>query len=125
MGAQRKTLCVDFDGVINSYISGWKGVEQVTDPPVRGAIEWLLAMLGEGFDVCIYSSRSKEAAGVQAMRDALKRWGMHQDDIDRIDFPTQKPAAWLTIDDRCVRFDGNFEALTADAINNFKPWNKP
>jgi hypothetical protein len=124
MGKQRKTLCVDFDGVLHSYESGWQGVGMVGDGPVPGAVEWLLAMLGEGFDVCIYSSRSKEEAGIIAMMTALKLWGMDPDDIDRLDFPTEKPAAWLTIDDRCVRFDGNFDALTADFINGFKPWNK-
>ena len=122
MGSERKTLCVDFDGVIHSYASGWKGVGQVADDPVPGALPWIIAMLGEGFDVCIYSSRSKDPAGVPAMRAAFKRWGMDHDDIDRLDFPTEKPAAWITIDDRCFRFEGDFPS--ADWIRRFRPWNK-
>ena len=34
-------ICVDFDGVIHSYTSGWKGIDVIPDDPVPGAIEWL------------------------------------------------------------------------------------
>jgi hypothetical protein len=37
------TICVDFDGVLHSYASGWKGAGVVADGPVDGAIEWLNA----------------------------------------------------------------------------------
>jgi hypothetical protein len=94
----------------------------VTDGPVMGAVGWLVEMLAEGFDVCVYSSRSKDPSGVSAMRSALKRWGMDQDDIDRLDFPTEKPAAWITIDDRCFRFEGDFPS--AGFIRRFRAWNK-
>lgn len=122
MGSERKTLCVDFDGVLHSYESGWKGADIVFDGPVPGAVEWLRAMLGEGFDICVYSSRSKDPRGVAAMQAALKVWGMDPDDVDRLDFPTEKPAAWLTIDDRCFRFEGDFPS--ADWLRRFRPWNK-
>jgi hypothetical protein len=34
----------------------------------------------------------------------------------------EKPAAWLTIDDRCFRFEGDFPS--AEWIRRFRPWNK-
>ena len=37
----RPILCVDFDGVIHSYTSGWEGIDMIPDPPVEGAIKWL------------------------------------------------------------------------------------
>ena len=40
----------------------------------------------------------------------------------RLSFPTQKPAAHITIDDRAICFDGTWPEL--HAIENFKPWNK-
>ena len=60
-------LCIDFDGVLHSYSSGWKGARNIPDPPVTGAIEWLDSLVEDGeavcamaprfrdFDVCIYT----------------------------------------------------------------------
>src|SRR5215467_12984729 len=37
----KKTLCMDLDGVLHSYTSGWGGHEVIADPPVPGAMEFL------------------------------------------------------------------------------------
>lgn len=139
-----KTILVDFDGVLHSYVSGWKGVAEIPDPPVPGAIKWLERMIEDGrFNVCIYSSRSKETekrvvdvgighhtdcveidahVGIEAMQGWLIANGMREDLVEQIGFPTEKPAAFLTIDDRAICFTGLFPTL--DEISNFKPWNK-
>jgi hypothetical protein len=118
-----KKLCIDFDGVIHSYTSGWKGNAQIVDPPVDGAIEWLLMLCqSEEYEVYIYSSRSKEKQGVVAMRAWLLNNGFDPTWIDTIEFPTQKPAAYLTIDDRAICFRGTFPSILE--LDNFKPWNK-
>src|SRR5580704_6915214 len=62
-------LCVDFDGVIHSYASGWKGATVIPDPPVKGALRWLWKAT-EWFDVQIYSSRSKDPMA----REAMQAW---------------------------------------------------
>lgn len=121
------TLLVDFDGVLHSYKSGWKGAANIPDPPVSGAIEWLLRMMTR-YEVAIYSSRSKEEAGLNAMKEALTKWA--RDDgmmagtaaafVSALVFPTQKPAAWLTIDDRCICFNGTFPTL--EEVDQFQPW---
>lgn len=128
-------ICVDFDGVIHSYTSGWQGVDVIPDDPVPGAIQWLMEHLPvpeglghfgdlKGPEVCIYSSRSKERAGVKAMKEWLIKhglpWQYISDDI--LKFPTQKPPAFLTIDDRAICFNGQFP--TAQEMMSFKPWNK-
>lgn len=128
-------ICVDFDGVIHSYASGWKGVDVIPDAPVSGAIEWLMAHLPipeglghmgdySGPEVCIYSSRSKYRSGIKAMREWLIKHGMPRQyiDDDVLKFPTQKPAAFLTIDDRALCFNGKFP--TKEEMMSFKPWNK-
>lgn len=62
-------LCLDFDGVLHSYTSGWKGASNIPDPPVPGALEFLVGSLKD-FRVCILSSRSHQWGG----RRAMKRW---------------------------------------------------
>jgi hypothetical protein len=132
-------LCVDFDGVIHSYSSGWKGHDVVTDPPTPGALRWLWKAT-EWFDVQVYSSRSKEPGGVEAMFLWMTKWsneefgeqhpmgcptgGSIDMDAYPITFARQKPAAFLTIDDRAICFEGDWDDLDAADLLNFKPWNK-
>ena len=127
-------ICVDFDGVIHSYTSGWMGVDQIPDPPVPGAIEWLVDHLPvpdgicamapehEGPIVQIYSSRSKSWRGRRAMKRWLIENGLPREYItDKVlKFPVKKPPAFLTIDDRAICFEGEFP--TTEQILNFKPW---
>ena len=123
-------LCIDFDGVIHSYTSGWKGEAVVYDPPVKGALMWLSAA-SEWFDIQIYSSRSKSRDGIAAMGAWLQLWankeGLSNKDrfvLDSITFAIEKPAAFLTIDDRAICFDGAWNTLDPQELLKFKPWNK-
>ena len=67
----RPTLCLDFDGVLHSYTSGWQGADVVSDPPTEGAMEFLSRAVRH-FDVAIYSSRSHQPNGILAMQLWLK-----------------------------------------------------
>lgn len=128
-------ICVDFDGVIHSYNSGWQGADVIPDPPVPGAIKWLedhlpvpdeLGMSEEyqGPIVQIYSSRSRQRGGIKAMKKWLIKHGLHKSYISDgiLEFPEKKPAAFLTIDDRAICFRGIFP--TTQEMMSFKPWNK-
>ncbi len=123
MSEFKPTLAVDFDGVIHSYERGWQdGV--IYGEVVPGFFEWV-ARVRHQFKLVIYSSRSRDAD----LREAMRAW-LHSRipyghvDISDFEFAHEKPAAWLTIDDRCIRFDGKWDdpALTADAMLAFKPW---
>ena len=122
-------LCLDFDGVLHSYESGWKGATVVPDPPVPGALEFLDRARHE-FQVAIFSSRSNQPLGVLAMRFWLMTQ-MHKagwdealinEVVGEIQFPTEKPPALVTIDDRAITFTGEWPSL--ESLKSFKPWNK-
>jgi hypothetical protein len=126
-------LCLDFDGVLHSYASGWHGAKCIPDPPVTGAIEWLQDLLGcpEGlgigpryldFRVAIYSSRSRYWGGRKAMKKWLIDNGLTAGEVELIDFPLMKPAAFLQLDDRALTFTGVFP--TVEEMKAFVPWNK-
>jgi hypothetical protein len=153
-----KTLCIDFDGVIHSYKSGWHGPRVICDEPVPGALQWLVELFDHGYQPCIYSSRSKYLFGIRAMKEwlfdnlykeviaattensqttdewkwkvihgyqSMEIWDVHVYDackafIRKLKFPTKKPAAYLTIDDRAICFNGTFPTIAE--MDNFKPW---
>lgn len=81
----KPTISVDFDGVLHSYTSGWKGARTIPDPPVPGAIPWLCSMLPH-FDVAISSARSGQLGGRWAMKRWIAQWaataflGLNRDD---------------------------------------------
>ena len=122
-------LCLDFDGVIHSCSSGWKGADVIPDPIVDGAIAFMLGALRD-FDVVIFSSRSNQPGGLQAMQRWLYEeagqlcWYETPDGpgLEDIRFVTEKPPAMVTIDDRALNFDGTWPAIKT--LKEFKPWNR-
>lgn len=165
----KKILCLDFDGVLHSYSSGWQGPRNIPDPPVPGALEFLIKLArSEHFCPAIFSSRSRYFLARRAMKKWLYRHlydlaGVDPDDrwyipdvtrreipqwlfswisqfafadpwpdevhhalmmlINKhIDWPTQKPPAFMTIDDRAITFEGEFPE-EIDHLLEFRPWN--
>ena len=133
--AHPKTICVDLDGVVHRYDSGWQGADNLPDPPVDGAIEGLYRLLADPeVEVAIHSARSAQEGGIQAMQDWLD--GHDQEYrlennipdnipylIDAIKFPVDKPPAMCYIDDRGVAFDGDW-SIIGPHLKDFRPWNK-
>lgn len=126
-------LCLDFDGVLHSYSSGWTGARNIPDRPVEGAIEWLESLLGcpdyfgiadryLDFKIAIFSSRSRYIGGRRAMKKWLVKHGLDINYLELISFPIRKPPAFLQIDDRAMTFTGKFPSV--DKMKAFKPWNK-
>ena len=121
-------LCLDFDGVVHSYTSRWQGATVIPDDPTDGAIEFMLAALHD-FDVVIFSSRSNQKGGTEAMRNWLKRHAGNcwyespcGPGLEDVRFVTEKPPALVTLDDRASTFTGTWPKV-ADLLA-FKPWNK-
>lgn len=122
-------LCFDFDGVIHSYKSGWQGADVITDPPVPNAMAALRYYV-KHFSIAIYSARSGQPGGIEKMKWFVGYWNSIRDlhntehDLvlqDVIAFPEHKPAAKVYIDDRGVRFEGNW--LHLDTLRKLMvPW---
>lgn len=114
----KQTVVFDFDGVIHSYTSGWKGNDVIPDPPVNGIKEAIDNIRAAGYEVIVLSTRCSTTQGIKAIKKWLKDFGIIVDDI-----VSKKPPALVYIDDRAIRFDGHTETLLEE-IKNFKPWNK-
>lgn len=129
-------LCLDFDGVLHSYTSGWKGADVIPDPPVAKMVPFLERAIRE-FDVQIFSSRTGQPGGL----DAMKQWIDHNvmlhfggafadpPELERgmaivaaIGWPTEKPPAMVTLDDRAIQFNGTWPSIAW--LKAFQPWYK-
>jgi hypothetical protein len=119
---------------VHSYASPWINEFTIPDAPVPGALKWLWAAT-EWFDVQIYSSRSKTEAGREAMQTWMRRYSeiefgtghpmsWESGPVYPITFAHEKPAAFLTIDDRAFCFEGDWSEIEPADLLNFKPWNK-
>ena len=134
MSEFKPIICVDFDGVIHSYEKGWQnGVIYGTATP--GFFAWASEAV-KLFRLVIYSSRSSTEEGRNAMREWVGKEsvsaivnGELSGDFDfggffhLIEFASEKPPAFLTIDDRAIQFRGDWGDLNPTALRDFKPWN--
>lgn len=129
-------LCLDFDGVCHMYTSGWKGAAVIPDPPVPGLFEFL-DQCEPYFDLQIFSSRSHQDGGIEAMREWFQAGRFayinagkfsHENDneeawkwVDKtLKFPKEKPPAFLGIDDRVLNFRGVWPDV--EEIRSFRTW---
>jgi hypothetical protein len=115
-----KVVAVDFDGVINSYISGWKGPTE-TDAPVLSAAESLKTLYGRGYKIIIFSTRANTQEGIDTIREYLRKHTKNNELADTIEITDQKPIADMYIDDRAIPFNGDWEE-TLKRIEEFEPW---
>ncbi len=116
--ANKKTVVFDFDGVIHSYTSGWKGATIIPDPPTMGIKNALKEIHNAGYEIVVVSTRCVSEEGIESVREWLYRNDMllwvHK-------ICKEKPPAVCYIDDRAICFKGNAETLL-DEIQNFKSW---
>jgi hypothetical protein len=122
-GEVMKTIAIDFDGVLHSYMTPWTDAKTISDPPVDGAIDFLRDLAATSrWDVAIFTTRNYDPEGPKAIRRWLIKYGLEEALVAKLRFPMEKPKAFVGIDDRVLTFTGEFPSM--EALENFKPWNK-
>lgn len=130
-------VAIDFDGVIHSYPNGWQGADVIDGELMPGTVPFLMALIANGYQIAIYSSRSHMLEGWMAMQSWLldelhsyhhrenegewndyDMWQMAVKIFNEIDWPVTKPPAYITIDDRCWKFEGRWPTL--EELKNFR-----
>lgn len=125
----RRIVAVDYDGVLHHDGHGWKGPAVIIGPAIPGAIDWLSGLLrardDDGkllLDVRIFSSRCRYPEGIEAMKAWLVAQGLSLEDLAELHFAVEKPPAWVTVDDRCFRFEGTYP--TVAWLLEFNSWTR-
>ena len=108
-----RTVCLDFDGVLHSYRSGWRGAETIPDPPIHGTRE-AVERLRQSYRVVVYSARCRSPEGRRAVENWLRK---HEITVDEV--CDHKPPALVYVDDRAIPFRGNWDQTIAD-IRQFR-----
>lgn len=106
-----KVICIDFDGVLASY-DGYKGEDHYGEP-MKGAKEFLEKVKSAGLDFVIFTTRNSEK---------IKEWCKKHSFPEPKEITNQKIPAPVYIDDRAIKFDGNFAHLISDLKNFNVHW---
>ena len=109
------TICLDFDGVVHSYISGWQGPAVIPDPPVP-YVHLAINQLRKDYEVKIHSTRCGHKGGMEAIVKWLMQYNIMVDGICE-----HKPPAIIYVDDRGLQFNGDWVQTIKD-IRNFRHW---
>lgn len=116
MKEYKPTVVFDFDGVIHSYKSGWKGAGVIPDPVVPGIAEAIDHLRKHGYMVVVVSTRCASDEGMEAVKRYLNENRIVVDGV-----LAEKPPAVCYVDDRAICFRGNAGKLV-DQVKRFKSW---
>lgn len=110
----KKTIAIDFDGVLHGYSKGWQD-GKIYDVPKPGAKE-AMEKLHKNFWLIIYSTRNYDRVvdGVLEpnQRNEMREWlEFHKIPFDQIHTDPGKPICKCFVDDNAVRFESWETAL--------------
>jgi hypothetical protein len=115
------TICVDFDGVINPYISGYQGKGNFEKP--FSEVEEVFGRLKEmGWVIIIYTCRREE----ESIKKYLEAYRIP---FDYINYNprneelglSNKISADIYLDDRAICFEGEWDGIL-ERILGFRRW---
>jgi hypothetical protein len=110
MDKDKKTIAVDFDGVINPYTKGWQGPGVFEKPSDRCAVA--MKRLRAKYVVIIHTARERSEFG--AIKKYLKLNDIKHDGIFTALGKRAKPPAVAYLDDKAVLFSGDWDCVPAD-----------
>ena len=108
----KKTILVDLDGVLNTYTGNY--IENYI-PPIKDGAKEFLENLSEKYSVNIFTTRKPSIVLKWAKKNKINHLIK--------DITNTKKPSYIQIDDRCIKFEGNYNKLIED-IENFKVWYK-
>ena len=103
----KKNILIDLDGVLNTY----DGIfDKDFIPPLKDGAKEFVEKLHKDFDLYLFTSRNLLLASKWLVENGL--------DVFFRDVTNSKIPAYLYLDDRALKFNGNFDE-TIKEITNF------
>jgi len=118
-GDTRKTIAVDFDGVIADYSEGFKGRGRF-GMPIEGASKFLKKLRDDGWKIIIWTARDELGQVRQYLESNDIPFDHINDNPDQIT-NSRKCVSDIYLDDRGVTFTGDWEKAYQD-VKGFVSW---
>lgn len=109
MSKQKRTIALDFDGVLHQY-NGWQGGK--LSPPIEGARAAVEKLLAKVTEVVVFTTRDAKQ---------VSEWLAHYD-FPHLEVTATKRPFYVIVDDRAVRFDGTWDQQAIDGVLGFHPY---
>jgi hypothetical protein len=109
MSRQKRTIAIDFDGVLHRY-SGYR--DGFIDVPIEGARGFVERLLARGNTPVVFTTRDKEM---------VEQW-LKKHKFPAIEVTNHKRPFWLILDDRAIEFAGQYNDALIGRIEAFKPY---
>lgn len=104
----KKTISVDLDGVLDNYTK----YDANNIPEIKeGAREFIQELYKNGYNLILFTNRKPLLASKWLIENKLDKYFS--------DVTNVKPKATIYIDDRAIKFNGNYEK-TLNEIKNFQ-----
>lgn len=96
----KKTILIDLDGVLNIYSGKY---DENYIPKIKKEAYQFIKTISQNYKVVIFTSRNLLLTS---------KWVIENDLEEYIENVTNiKEPSYLIIDDRCIKFDGNYDSL--------------
>lgn len=109
----KKTIAIDLDGVLDEYTGKY---DENKIPDIRNGAKDFIIKLSKDYKLILFTTRESSKA---------KDW-LIENDINQYfsEITNIKPPAFIYLDDRALKFNGNYDD-TLNAIKNYKVyWKK-
>jgi len=108
------TLAIDLDGVLAQYSGKDHAETEIIGEPVPGAVEFVHAVVNLGWQVVVHSRNHRPAL--------VNEWLIAHGLGDCVGTAVMPPDATVYLDDRAVRFEGEFAPVLAFLQGDPRPW---
>lgn len=107
-----RTILMDLDGVLNQYKGDYR---PDFIPPIKEGAKDFVIRLSNDYEIKLFTTRPQKLATKWLIENGLNTY------IKNV--TNTKIPAFLYIDDRCIKFNGNYSKLYNE-IENFRVWYK-
>ena len=108
----KKTILLDLDGVLNKYDGAY---EETYIPAIKDGAYDFIKELSKNYKIIIFTTRNSLIVSKSVIENGLDKY------VDNV--TNVKEPAYLIIDDRCIKYEGDYKELKKK-IYNFHVWYK-